>query len=193
MDNSGFVDEETIVKRILYKEKPDLRSLAQKCLELEKLDSARLSDAQLSEVFTQIYEEISSIELMTEKQKVLAEMYDSELDFHREKQAGLVEKIGECQEEVNMLKRELEEEKRKRMNLIEYEAQAKHINMLPRCDETMSEIEKVERKFMEKCKEVERKEGIGKEIEAECRGILKRIREIVGDVEKECGNSYISN
>ena len=73
MDPS-FLDEETIMKRIIYKEKPDLKSLAQKCLELEKVDYSKIHPSQRDEILAGLHEDLNSLEQITEKHGVLHEL-----------------------------------------------------------------------------------------------------------------------
>lgn len=188
MDPSGYIDDETIIKRLIYKEKPDMRSLAQKCIELEKIDYSKVHASERDENIRTLHEELNSLEHMTEKQAVLHEMFVSEQDFHKKKQEELKKDIENCAREIEELKEELVQEKNFRANLLEYEAYAKNINTLPRCEETMELIEKVDEQHAEVCKIMEMKNEKLREVEMRCKNIVENIKDMIKEVEESVGS-----
>lgn len=139
----AFLDEETIMQRILYKEKPDLKSLAQKCLELEKADYSKITSKERDEILSSLYEDLNSLDQITEKQAVLYEMHKTEMDYHTLRQNEVSNEIEVYTSDINELRKILDVEKDLRSNLLEYEACAKHINTLPKCSETHESIDSI--------------------------------------------------
>lgn len=140
----GNIDEETIIQRLLFKEKPDLNSLAHKCVELEKIDYAKIKHAQKDELFLALLEDLNSLEQFTEKQSVLHDMFIKETSYHQERQIELSLLMKSNTEEIQALKLELEQEKSKRQNLLEFEKHAKDINSLPTRDQSLGEISRID-------------------------------------------------
>ena len=168
------------MERILYKEKPDLKSLAQKCLELERIDYSKIHPSQRDEIIAGLKEDLSSLEQITEKQSVLHELYQSEKRYHESRQSALGLEIQKYTEEVIQLRQELESEKNQRANLLEYENYAKHINAIPRCEETMELIqsileqhEEVNTQIMVKANMVNRAENTSQEILRQLRALIE--------------------
>ena len=140
----GNIDEETIIQRLLYKEKPDLNSLAHKCVDLEKVDYSKIKVSQMDEIVMGLLEDLNSLEQFTEKQSVLHDMYVKEVNFHQDKQAELSSFVNSYTHEIQFLKQSLEQEKSKRQNLLEFEKYAKDINSLPTRDQSLAEIAKID-------------------------------------------------
>lgn len=140
----GNIDEDTIIQRLLYKEKPDLNSLAHKCVELEKVDYAKIKVSQRDEIILGLLEDLNSLEQFTEKQSVLHDMYVKEVNFHQDKQAELGSLTNTYLHEIQFLKQSLEQEKSKRQNLLEFEKHAKDVNSLPTREQSLAEIAKIE-------------------------------------------------
>ena len=179
MDPVALLDEVTIMKRILYKEKPDLKSLTQKCLEFEKLDYGKLNPIQKDEVLSGLYEDLNSLEQMTEKQGVLFEFYSKEYFFQENRQETLKNEVKQCSDEILELRKELELEKYQRANLLEYEGYAKHINTLPRCEEIVENIKKIEEDYEDINKKIEEKKELLAKVEKMSKEIIDGINYLI--------------
>jgi hypothetical protein len=179
----GTIDEETILRRLLFKEKADLHSLAQKCIELEKTDYAKIRPSQRDELIAALQEDLNSLEQFTEKQAVLHDMHLKEIRSHQEKQSILKLQVDECLEEIRKLKQENEEEKNKRSNLLEYEKQAKEINTLPKKDLSSLEISKIDNEISSIRSKRQSKELHIQEIEISGQEVITKIKEMIKNVE----------
>lgn len=186
MDSAAFIDEPTIIQRILYKEKSDLKSLAQKCLELEKSDYSKISQSQREDLIVSIQEDFNSLEQITEKQSILHELYLSEKEYHVARQEVLAKEIEKYVQEVAVLRQELENEKSQRANLLEYETYAKQINGLPRCEDTNEAIQKVMKMYGEVNELIGKKTEILKGTEKKSLEIMEQLKGLIEGTGEDC-------
>lgn len=179
----GSIDEDTIIRRLLYKEKPDLHSLAQKCIELEKTDYSKIRPSQRDELIAALNEDLNSLEQFTEKQSVLHDMHQKEAEFHKQRQQELQIEIEQCMQEIKRLKEENEQENIKRLNLLEYEKLAKEINSLPKKDASLNEISRIENEITFIRNRRKEKEMHIDQIEISGQEVIRRIKEMIKNAE----------
>lgn len=119
-------EDEAIANRLLYKEKPPLKALTQKCLMIAK--TTKEHHAQL---FSEIEDELEGVEYSLDKQHL-------HMKASRRDHAAFLNQIKVFEEEranlassLEGLKQELSEAEEAKANILEYEDKARQINCLP--------------------------------------------------------------
>jgi chromosome segregation ATPase len=120
-------EDEAIASRLLYKEKPPLRALTQKCLQVEKT----VGREALNQLFSEIEEELEAVEYSIEKQHLI-------IKASRQDHAAFAQQIlaydacrASLASELDDLKQELASTEQDKASLLEYEEIARQLNSFP--------------------------------------------------------------
>ena len=132
-----MADEETLQKRLLYREKPTVRNVAVKTLEL----ITTFSQA----TYKSICEELEVLEVYTKRMSVVHSSALVDTDYYQQLADQLAEKNAELRKALDAKGHMLERERTKRRDLIDYEDLAKAINKLPPVPELEKQLEDIDK------------------------------------------------
>ena len=134
--------EETILKRLVQKEKPTFRALAQNCLKLSFWET--LSDDQRTQVFQEVSADIEALSLQLTQQRLSYKANVEDLETLQTTETSLQKQILDIQAQIENLISEFNCEKSQRANFLEYEEKAAQVNKLPTTQELQQDIETID-------------------------------------------------